>query len=154
RELRIRNSAAEKARLRLVRSGVLTVGTGTYGRPEIVNYPGDTAPVGIGAYVSIAAQVQIFRGGNHPVDWITTYPIRAALGLPGAFEDGVPTTKGDVVIGNDVWLGYGSTVLSGVRIGDGAVVGARALVARDVRPYAIVAGNPAQEVRRRFPDDV
>jgi hypothetical protein len=63
---------------------------------------------------------------------------------------GHPATKGDVVIGNDVWLGTGATVLSGVTIGDGAVVGAHALVAKAVPPYAIVAGNPARLIRLRF----
>ena len=153
-ELRARTSAGERARRKLVASGVLTVGASTYGQPEIVDYPGDTAGVTIGSFVSIADGVRIFRGGNHRTDWITTYPLRAFLHLPGAFEDGVPTTKGDVVIGNDVWLGYGATILSGVRIGDGAVVGAGAVVTRDVRPYAVVAGNPAREVRRRFSDEV
>jgi serine acetyltransferase len=72
--------------------------------------------------------------------------------LKGATLDGHPSSRGDVVIGNDVWLGAGCTVMSGVTISDGAVVGAHAVVDRDVRPYAVVVGNRAREVRRRFDD--
>ncbi len=95
----------------------------------------------------------MFVGGNHPVEWVSTFPFRAAFHLPGALEDGCPASKGDVVIGHDVWLGAGATNLSGVCIGNGAVVGAETVVSKDVRPYAIVVGNPAREVRRRFGDD-
>ena len=73
--------------------------------------------------------------------------------MEGAYEDGQPTTRGDIKLGNDVWVGQGVTILSGVTVGHGAVIGAKAVVARDVRPYVVVVGNPAQEVRRRFPDD-
>ena len=62
--------------------------------------------------------------------------------------------RGDVNIGNDVWIGYGATILSGVRIGDGAAVGARSVVTKDVEAYSIVAGNPARKVGSRFPDEV
>jgi acetyltransferase-like isoleucine patch superfamily enzyme len=72
--------------------------------------------------------------------------------MSGAFQDGHPTTKGDIVIGNDVWIGRGATVLSGVHVANGAVIGAKAVVTQDVRPFAIVVGNPAREVRRRFTD--
>ena len=65
---------------------------------------------------------------------------------------GHPKTKGDVKIGNDVWIGKEAIILSGVNIGDGAVIGARSLVSRDVQPYAIVGGNPAREIRKRFND--
>jgi tetrahydrodipicolinate N-succinyltransferase len=75
------------------------------------------------------------------------------LDLPGAFEDGHPTDKGPITVGYDVWLGAGCVVLSGVTIGNGAVMAARAVVAKDVRPYAIVVGNPGREIRRRFTDD-
>lgn len=91
---------------------------------------------------------------------VTTYPFTASA--PYDFSSdwprakgmgGYPLGKGDVMIGNDVWIGYGATILSGVTIGDGAVVAARAVVTRDVEPYAIVAGNPARVVRKRFDDD-
>lgn len=62
--------------------------------------------------------------------------------------------KGDIVIGNDVWIGYEAVVMAGVTIGDGAIIGARAVVTKDVPPYTIVGGVPAREIRRRFSDDV
>ena len=91
-------------------------------------------------------------GGDHPVDWPSTYPFRIKFDLPGAYTDGLPCTKGNIEVGNDVWICRGSRILSGVRVGHGAVIGAYAVVSKDVRPYAIVVGNPAREVRRRFTD--
>jgi chloramphenicol O-acetyltransferase type B len=84
------------------------------------------------------------------MEWATTSPLRTLYGLPGAADDS--TTAGDVAIGNDVWVASEAMISSGVRIGDGAVVAARAVVTRDVRPYALVGGVPAREIRRRFDD--
>jgi hypothetical protein len=86
---------------------------------------------------------------------VTTYPFPA---LPETWPEareigGHPVSRGDVVVGNDVWIGYGATILSGVAIGDGAVIGARAVVTRDVDAYAIVAGNPATTVGKRFDEE-
>lgn len=110
---------------------------------------GEGAGLSIGHFCSIGNNVTIFLGGDHRMDWVTTFPFSVfweeARGIAGH-----PRTKGDVVIGSDVWLGDGCTILSGVRIGHGAVVGTRAVVTRDVPPYAIVAGNPATLVRHRF----
>jgi virginiamycin A acetyltransferase len=125
----------------------------SFGKLNIFAYPGDTAVVRIGAFVSIARGVTFIPGGNHKIDWVTTYALRERFALPGASESGHPWSKGDIVIGNDVWLGHEALVLSGVTIGNGAIVGARAVVTKDVRPYAIVAGNPARERSRRFSDD-
>lgn len=125
-------------------------GRGTYGTPRIFHW-GEAARLSIGAYCSIAEGVQIFLGGNHRTDWVTTYPF-TALWPQAASIPGHPATRGDVVIGNDVWIGNEAVILSGVRIGDGAVIGAAAVVSRDVAPYTIVAGNPARPVRTRFPE--
>jgi chloramphenicol O-acetyltransferase type B len=145
----------DEARLeRFVRAGMVEIGRWTYGTPRIAHIWGDTANIRIGSFCSIAEDVTIHFGGNHRTDWVSTFPFRSKFDLPGAYEDGMPATKGDVVIGNDVWMGRGATILSGVSIGDGAVVGAGAMVSKDVRPYAIVAGNPAREVKRRFPDGI
>lgn len=139
----------------LIASGRVTMGAHSYGIPEIRLFDNDdTTRLHIGRYSSIAAGVNILLGGNHPTDRLTTFPIREKLALPGAGTDGFPSSKGDVVIGNDVWIGFGATVVSGVHIGDGAIIGAGSVIVGDVEPFAIVAGNPARVVRRRFDDDV
>lgn len=104
----------------------------------------------VGAFCSFAEGVLIFGGGEHRVDWVTTHPLRIAFNSPGAGEDGHPHSKGTTKIGNDVWMGHGALILSGVTVGDGACVGAGAVVSKDVPPYSIVAGNPAKVVRLRF----
>jgi virginiamycin A acetyltransferase len=131
--------------------GQIIVSPYTYGRPK-VRFPGTGTSLRIGRYGSIADGVEIFMGGNHRLDWVTTYPFPAIPSLwPEARTlDGSHTSRGDVSIGHDVWLGSQCFVLSGVTIGHGAVVAARAVVTRDVPPYAIVAGNPAKVVRYRM----
>jgi acetyltransferase-like isoleucine patch superfamily enzyme len=132
---------------------VVTIGPHSHAMPRIVRFTGDAGSVSIGDYCSINATVQVFVGGLHRPEWVSTYSFRARLGLPGAFEDGALTSRGPVAIGNDIWLGWEALILSGVTIGDGAVVAARAVVTKDVPPYAIVAGNPARFVRWRFDED-
>lgn len=138
----------------LATSGRLRVGRYSYGRPTFYVYPGDTGSVAIGSFVSIGHGVEIVLGGNHRIDWVSAFPFRIVFDLSGALQDGVPASKGEVTIGNDVWIGKGAKILSGVNIGDGAAVGAYSVVAKDVRPYAVVVGNPAREVKRRFSDDL
>lgn len=131
----------------------LRVGAHTYG-VHVFAHAGDPPNmVEVGAYSSIAPGAELMIGGNHRSDWASTYPFRIRCGLEGALKDGNPTSHGPILVGNDVWIGSGALILSGVTIGDGAIVAARAVVARDVRPYSIVAGNPAREVRRRFTDN-
>lgn len=128
------------------------IGRFTYGNPEVF-FANSGARLRIGSFCSIAEEVQLFLGGEHRIDWVTTYPFPAMLESARLFT-GHPATKGDIVIGHDVWIGRGATVLSGVKIGNGAVIGARALVAKDVPPYAIVSGNPAKLLRLRFEAEV
>ena len=131
----------------------LTLGAYSYFLGTVCRYMGDDATrVNVGKYSSIAEGVTILAGGEHHHNWVTTSPIRILMNLPGAFNDGLPWSRGDITIGNDVWIGNGAVILSGVTVGDGAVIGARAVVRADVRPYAIVVGNPGHEVRRRFSD--
>lgn len=134
-----------------IRAGRVTVGRHTYPRtPPVIYYPGDKASVHIGAFTSIAGGCEILAGGEHRPEWVTSFPLRIILDLPGKYADGHPGSKGDITIGNDVWLGKNSIVLSGVSIGDGAVVAAGAVVTSDVSPYAIVGGVPAKLLRLRF----
>ena len=123
-------------------------GRGSYGGLEVLHF-GDDAHLSVGSFCSFADDVKVFLGGEHRTDWVTTFPFNV-LRQSARHITGHPRTRGDVVIGSDVWIGVQAMVLSGVTIGHGAVVGARAVVTRDVPPYAIVAGNPARIVRYRF----
>jgi virginiamycin A acetyltransferase len=107
----------------------------------------------IGKFCSIAAETRfIMNGGNHPTTWATTYPFPVfGQGWEAAMPAEWPM-KGDTVVGNDVWIGYGSTIMPGVTIGDGAIVASCSVVTKDVPPYAIVGGNPATLIRYRFDD--
>jgi acetyltransferase-like isoleucine patch superfamily enzyme len=136
---------------RLQRAGRVTIGVGTYGTPEIFTHMLDETRLHIGNYSSIGSTIML--GGGHPPDRLTTYPLRVLLGMPGAGEDGFPAPSKDTIIGSDVYAGWRSTLLSGVNIGDGAIVGALALVTKDVEPYAIVGGNPAKLIRYRYPEE-
>ena len=108
--------------------------------------------VTIGKFCSFADSVTIFAGGEHNTDWITTYPLSEII--ENRKCDGHPKTRGPVVIGNDVWVGSQAVIMSGVTIGDGACVGTRSVVTKDVAPYTIVAGNPARFIRKRFEDHI
>jgi virginiamycin A acetyltransferase len=105
----------------------------------------------IGKFCSIAAGVKfIMNGGNHRTDWLTNYPFPVFGGdWAAAMPDHWPN-KGDTVIGNDVWIGHGATLMPGVKIGDGAIIASEAVVTSNVEPYAIVGGNPAKLIRARF----
>jgi acetyltransferase-like isoleucine patch superfamily enzyme len=127
-------------------------GRGTYGVDLRIHSFGEGATLTVGAFCSIAQGVQIFLGGEHRVDWVTTYPFNVLWKAAGSIQ-GHPKSKGDVHIGHDVWIGVEAVILSGVTIGHGAVIGARAVVTRDVAPYAIVAGNPGRFIRNRFDDE-
>lgn len=125
----------------------LTVGRYSYGAPKVITFPSG-GHLTVGSFCSIADDVTVLLGGDHGSTCATTYPLNALWE-----EDHLPmheTSRGEVVIGNDVWIGYGALILSGVRIGDGAIVGARSVVNRDVEAYSVVAGNPARTVRHRF----
>jgi acetyltransferase-like isoleucine patch superfamily enzyme len=135
-----------------VAAGRASVGRHTYGNPTFLVWPAQGSRLRIGAFCSLASGVTFYGGDVHRMDWVTTFPFRVRWGVEGAYEDGHPKAVPDTIVGNDVWIGADAAILPGVRIGDGAVIGAHAVVARDVRPYAIVVGNPAHEVRRRFDD--
>lgn len=135
----------------------MKVGKYTYGHNLINTMSwGSNSQLIIGSFCSIADKVKVFLGGNHRVDWITTFPFthihQNVFYLENKTEH--PVTKGDVIIGNDVWIGQETTIMSGIKIGDGAVVAANSVVVKDVEPYTIVGGNPAKLIRKRFDDSI
>lgn len=135
----------------------MEVGKYTYGHDSInVMSWGSDSKLIIGAFCSIGDKVKVFLGGNHRTDWITTYPFTHLYQdvFKSEKKTNHPISNGDVVIGNDVWVGYESTIMSGIKIGDGAVIAANAVVTKDVDPYTIVGGNPAKIIRKRFDDNV
>lgn len=124
---------------------LVQVGNHTYGCINVWQFETD-GKLRIGHYCSIAENVRFLTSGEHSVDRISTYPFRTRLltGEPDA------VSKGDIIVDDDVWLGHGAMVLSGVHIGQGAVIAAGAVVTKDVPPYAIVGGVPAKVIRYRF----
>jgi len=111
----------------------------------------------IGKYCSIACGAKfMFTGGNHTMKSLSTYPFPVFPDEWDLDEWNVSQAwdnKGDIVIGNDVWIGYEAVIMQGVTIGDGAIIGTRALITKDVPPYTIVGGNPAKVIRKRFDED-
>jgi len=117
----------------------------------------DQYHVHLGKYNSIGRDCNFFLHANHRADWVTTSsqlwgPVTPEIAQTH-MDMGHPTCKGDIHVGNDVWIGAMSTIMSGITIGDGAIVGAGSTVTRDVPPYAIVAGNPGKIVKLRFTEE-
>ena len=110
----------------------------------------------IGKFCQIASGVNfVMSGANHQMNAVTTFPFYIFEG----WEQPVPPLsemplKGNTVVGNDVWIGQNVTVMPGVKIGDGAIIGMNSVVASDVEPYSIVVGNPAREIRKRFDNEL
>jgi len=127
----------------------ITIGRGTYGPIDALfsNYENRLV---IGSYCSVAGGVKFLVSGDHALDRISTFPFQTRC-LTGEWE---ALSKGDIVVGDDVWIGYGATILSGVHIGQGAVVAAGAVVSKDVPPYAVAAGVPAKVIKFRFAPEI
>ncbi len=126
-------------------------GDGTYHAADLsIRKWDDSESVVVGKYCSIADQVTLFCGGGHRTTLVSTWPFD--IRLRGAPDHGSRTYKRQAPtrIGNDVWIAFGVTVMAGLTIGDGAIIGPCAVVFENVAPYAVVRGNPAVEIRRRF----
>jgi acetyltransferase-like isoleucine patch superfamily enzyme len=141
----------ESVQRRLQRQGRVVLGTESYGISKIYTFTHDSTCLRVGNYSSVGCTILL--GGEHAHDRITTYPHRILWGMEGAGEDGFPTTTGDTLVGSDVWATYGATLLSGVHVGDGAIVANGAVVTKDVPPFAVVGGCPAKVIRYRFSDE-
>lgn len=126
-----------------------TVGSYSYGPGVTLNFaPGvDDSQFHVGSFCSFASGVKVMLGGEHHIEWATTFPFHGEV---WGNDKPVAWGRGDVRIGNDVWVGTDALILSGTEIGDGAVVGARTVVSGVVAPYSVVAGNPMRFVKWRF----
>ena len=124
----------------------------------LYHYPINHDRLVMGKFYSVACGAKyLFTSANHTLRSLSTYPFPLFFEEWGLPKEEVATAwdrKGDIIIGNDVWIGYEAVVLSGVHIGDGAIIGARAVVTKDVAPYTIVGGVPAKPIRTRFPREV
>ena len=129
----------------------MSIGKYTYGKPNVYSW-GEGAKLIIGNFCSIASNVNIYLGGNHRTDWVTTYPFGHINKQVFNNFNGVgnPSTKGNVIIGNDVWIGGNVTIMSGVTIGDGAVIANNSHVVKNIEPYSLIGGNPAKFIKYRF----
>jgi acetyltransferase-like isoleucine patch superfamily enzyme len=124
------------------------IGEWTYGNPVVRSWR-DGTKLKIGRFCAIADGVIILLGGEHRIDWVTTYPFNQIFSAAKDFI-GHPRSKGDIIIENDVWIGRDALIMSGVTIENGAAIAARSVVTKNVSPYSIVAGNPAEIIRFRF----
>jgi acetyltransferase-like isoleucine patch superfamily enzyme len=131
-----------------------TYGKYTYGTPNI-HWGNNGSKLYVGNFCSIAKNVNIYLGGNHRTDWITTYPFgHINNDIFTAFNGlGHPKTSGDVIIGNDVWIADNVTIMSGVNVGDGVVIAANSHVVKHAEPYTLIGGNPANHIKYRFNTD-
>jgi len=126
-------------------------------RNILYHYPINHDRLIIGKFCSIACGAKfLFNSSNHTLSSLSTYPFPI---FAAEWDENMRVTeawdnKGDIVIGNDVWIGYEAVIMAGVHIGDGAIIGTRAVVTKDVPPYTIVGGVPARKIRNRFDDSV
>ena len=132
-----------------VPANIAQIGNYTYGKLKIHYYKTDKEYLSIGNYCSIADNVHFFLAGGHDYKNLLTYPFKNRISHYNIRES---TSKGPIVIDDDVWIGYGAIILSGVHIGQGAVIGAGSVVAKDIPPYAIYAAN--RIISKRFSDEI
>lgn len=128
----------------------LSIGRYSYGELNIVTFD-DKTKIKIGNFVSIAQHVNFLLDVEHHIDRISTFPFNAKI-LKSVVSESF--SKGDIIVDDDVWIGFGATVLSGVHIGKGAVIAAGAVVTRDVEPYCVVGGIPAVRIKYRFSQEL
>jgi len=128
------------------------VGRHSYVVPPFEENYGEQGQLIIGSFCSIAAECRVFLGGNHLMKAISTYPFAAKNWKVPPCPDH-PSSNGNIVIGNDVWIGRHVTIMSGSTIGDGAVIGACSVVAGDIGDYELACGNPARMKKKRFSDE-
>jgi acetyltransferase-like isoleucine patch superfamily enzyme len=134
------------------------IGKHSYGNPKIEDWNQPNITLEIGNFCSIARDVTIYLGGNHHSEWVSTFPLNHILN----YDTNKHTkhkydqigSKGSVIIGNDVWIGTEAVILSGLNIGDGAIIGANSIISKNVEPYSVWVGNPAKFIKKRFSDNI
>ena len=123
----------------------------------LYHYPVNQDRLIIGKFCSIACGAKfLFNSANHTLSSLSSYPFPLFFEEWGLDKQNVTASwdnKGDIIIGNDVWIGYGAVLMAGVTIGDGAVIGARAVVTKDIPPYTIAGGVPARPIKRRYTEE-
>lgn len=123
----------------------------------LYHYPINRERLIIGKFCSIACGAKfLFNSANHTLSSLSTYPFPLFFEEWGLEKRNVAASwdnKGDIVIGNDVWIGYEAVIMAGVTIGDGAIIGARAVVTKDVPPYTVAGGIPAKPIKKRYPEE-
>ena len=131
----------------------VSIGVGTYASSNpVLRTHHKNNKIIIGKFCSLAQNVMIFAGGNHPINYVSTHPLKLFFETDN-FQSWSNDCGDDyevTEIGNDVWIGEGATILSGISVGSGSIIGAKSVVASSVPPYCIVAGNPAKILRYRF----
>lgn len=149
RAWRRRNSFNDTHAMNRFKFENVSAGIYTYGALNVLDFC-DSHKLTIGNYVSIAQNVTFLLNGEHYVDHISSFPFKVKV----MGEQAEAFGKGDIIVDDDVWIGYGATIMSGVHIGQGAVVAAGAVVTKDVPPYAIVGGVPAKVIKYRFSPEI
>ena len=135
----------------------MEVGRWSYGKPNILRWDWKSKLI-IGNFCSLGPDIDFYIGGNHRLDWISTSPLPAPQ-FDSVFKKAkniknFNKSNGDIIIGHDVWIGGRTTILSGVKIGTGAVIAAGSVVVNDVGPYSVSGGNPNKEIGKRFNEDI
>lgn len=140
----------------IIKHSYCKFGDYTYGKPNIIRW-GDDGSLIVGKYCCISESVTFLLSADHRMEWVTSYPFvsgKIQKQLKWMKPQPYIKSKGDIIVENDVWIGYDATILPNIKICNGAVIGAKAVVTKDVLPYEIVAGNPAKHIAYRFPQEV
>lgn len=131
---------------------IVKVGNFSYGDINIQFFENNAEGLIIGNFVSIANDVKFILGGNHQMSTFTTYPLKSILIKKTPDIDAI--TKGKIIVEDEVWIGNGAIILSGIKIGRGSIVAAGSVVTKDIEPYSIVGGNPAKLIKYRFSKEI
>ena len=123
----------------------------SYGKLNVISFGHPLEKLKVGRFCSIAPNCTFILSGEHKKDCLLTYPTNSLL---FRLENNNLLCKGEIIVEDDVWLGYGVTILSGVTIGKGSIIGAGTVISKNIEPYSIVVGNPCRVIKKRFSDEI